>query len=451
MGTPNWSTQTIWTGDNLEIMRGLNSSCVDLIYLDPPFNSNANYAAPIGSQAAGAEFKDTWSLDDINLAWHGLIRHEHPGLYKLLDAVRTVHSDSMMSYLIYMAVRLMEMRRILKPTGSIYLHCDPTAGHYLKLLLDAVFGKNNFRNEIVWHYGKMANPKRIFPQNHDTLLRYSKTDNFNFNPIKGGESEYRNRYKRFLTAENQVLYGSVQSSSDKLVLGRVKRQQKALGRNLKDSDILFDFNTEFKIQSDVIYEPILKGNSSERTGYPTQKPVKLLERIIEASSNPSDMVFDPFCGCATACIAAERLGRKWMGIDISSLAANIVQSRMQTELGLLFYGSHRTDIPQRTDLGEIPPYSSVENRKWLYGEQGGYCLGCGHHFQMRNLTVDHIIARSRGGTDHISNLQLLCAACNSTKGEGSQAELLARLLNKGIRKPKQTYLLPNDLLPVAGS
>ena len=140
MDTPNWSTQTIWTGDNLEIMRGLNSASVDLIYLDPPFNSNADYAAPIGSQAAGAEFKDTWSLDDINLAWHGLIRHEHPGLYKLLDAVRTVHSDSMMSYLIYMTVRLMEMQRILKPTGSIYLHCDDTAGTYLRLAMDAVFG-----------------------------------------------------------------------------------------------------------------------------------------------------------------------------------------------------------------------------------------------------------------------------------------------------------------------
>ena len=212
-----------------------------------------------------------------------------------------------------------------------------------------------------------------------------------------------------------------------------------MGRDLKDSDFLFDFNKEFKIQSDVIYEPILKGNSSERTGYPTQKPVKLLERIIKASSNPGDMVLDPLCGCATACIAAERLDRKWIGIDISPLAADIVQSRMQTELGLLFYGSHRTDILQRTDLGKIPRYNSIGNRKWLYGEQGGYCLGCGHHFPMRNLTVDHIIARSRGGTDHISNLQLLCAACNSTKGKRSQAELLARLVNKGGNLNRQIY------------
>ncbi len=150
--SPNFAHQTIWTGDNLDIMRGLNSSSVDLIYLDPPFNTEANYAAPIGSQAAGAAFKDTWGLDDISLAWHGLIKHDHPGLYDLLNAVRDIHGDSMMAYLIYMVPRMMEMRRLLKDTGSIYLHCDPHASHYLKAVMDAVFGTKNYRNEIVWHY-----------------------------------------------------------------------------------------------------------------------------------------------------------------------------------------------------------------------------------------------------------------------------------------------------------
>ena len=127
MAAPNWSNQTIWTADNLDIMRGMNSESVDLIYLDPPFNSKVNYAAPIGSKAAGAAFKDTWGLDDVNLAWHGEIKHEYPGMYSLLTATREIHGDSMMSYLIYMAVRIMEMRRLLKSTGAIYLHCDPTA------------------------------------------------------------------------------------------------------------------------------------------------------------------------------------------------------------------------------------------------------------------------------------------------------------------------------------
>ena len=125
---PNWANQTIWTGDNLPIMRGMNAASVDLIYLDPPFNSNHNYAAPMGTQAAGAAFKDTWGLHDVNLAWHGEIKHEHPGLYAIVQATRVIHGDSMMSYLIYMAIRVMEMRRLLKPTGSLWLHCNQEAG-----------------------------------------------------------------------------------------------------------------------------------------------------------------------------------------------------------------------------------------------------------------------------------------------------------------------------------
>ena len=147
---PNFAHQTIWTRDNLEVMRGMNSACVDLIYLDPPFNSGKQWSAPIGSEAAGAAFKDTWTLSDIDLAWHGEIAEEHPALYGIVDAAGVAHGKPMKAYLIYMGVRLMEMKRILKPAGSIYLHCDDTAGAYLKMTMDAVFGKDNYRNEITW-------------------------------------------------------------------------------------------------------------------------------------------------------------------------------------------------------------------------------------------------------------------------------------------------------------
>ena len=157
-------------------MRGMNSESVDLIYLDPPFNSNANYAAPIGSVAAGAEFKDTWGLDDLKVAWHGLIKSEHPSLYNYLAAVKDIHSPSMMAYLIYMAVRVMEMHRLLKSTGSIFLHCDPTASHYLKLLMDNIWGKNNFRNEIVWGYSGPAKTTKNFTRKHDIVLFFSKSN-----------------------------------------------------------------------------------------------------------------------------------------------------------------------------------------------------------------------------------------------------------------------------------
>ena len=167
----NWTNQTMWTGDNLPIMRGMNSESVDLIYLDPPFNSKANYAAPVGSPAAGAEFKDTWTLQDVDIAWLDLIEQKHPRVNRVIDAAMT---DSDKSYLIYMAPRLLEMRRLLKPTGSIYLHCDPTMSHYLKLVMDAIFGRQNFRNEIVWCYTGPGSPgMRQFNRKHDTLFWYS--------------------------------------------------------------------------------------------------------------------------------------------------------------------------------------------------------------------------------------------------------------------------------------
>lgn len=179
---PNWSNRTLWTGDNLNIMRGMNSASVDLIYLDPPFNSNKNYSAPIGSEAAGAAFKDTWTLNDVDEAWHGEIADRDPTLYAIIDAAGYAHGKGMKSYLIMMAVRVMEMRRILKETGSIYLHCDPTASHYLKVLMDAVFGARNFRAEITWRRNRAKGLAfKGYPRNADILLYYSMSDDFTWN------------------------------------------------------------------------------------------------------------------------------------------------------------------------------------------------------------------------------------------------------------------------------
>ena len=182
MSGPNWSNRTLWTGDNLDIMRGMNSETVDLIYLDPPFNSNRTYSAPIGSEAAGAAFKDTWTLSDVDEAWHGEIADRDPKLYAIIDAAGLSHGKSMKSYLIMMAVRLMEMRRLLRPTGSIYLHCDSTTSHYLKSLMDAIFGARNFKNEIVWRRtpAKALMTKR-FPANHDLIFVYQMANHSTWN------------------------------------------------------------------------------------------------------------------------------------------------------------------------------------------------------------------------------------------------------------------------------
>ena len=198
---PNFADKTIWTGDNLDILRGMNSECVDLIYLDPPFNSNQNYAAPVGSKAAGAAFKDTWHLSDLDVAWMGLIADEQPATAHVLRTAGITHGKGMQSYLTMMAVRLLEMHRVLKVTGSIYLHCDPTASHYLKLLMDAVFGHRNFRNEITWkrRYGAFStvHTSNKFGVATDTILFYVKSEEAQFHPqFNMDDPQYQDYVKR---------------------------------------------------------------------------------------------------------------------------------------------------------------------------------------------------------------------------------------------------------------
>ena len=194
----NVSNRTLFTGDNLDIMRGLNAESVDLIYAEPPFNSNRDYAAPIGSDAAGAAFKDTWTLSDVDLAWIGLIADREPALASIIESAGLAHGKGMQAYLTMMAVRLLEMRRVLKPTGSIYLHCDPTASHYLKLIMDCVYGQGNFRNHIAWLRTKTHNDSRnAFPSLNDSLLLYGASEQAAFRPVRVAHSpEYVKKYYR---------------------------------------------------------------------------------------------------------------------------------------------------------------------------------------------------------------------------------------------------------------
>lgn len=410
----NFASNAIWTGDCLPIMRGLNSATVDLVYLDPPFNSNADYAAPIGSKAAGAAFKDTWTLEDVDVEWIDLIEAKHPALFRVLLAAT---SDSDKSYLVYMAARLLEMRRLLKPTGSIYLHCNQFASHYLKLVMDAVFGRGNFVNEIIWNYGtpsggRVGGKKPV--KVHDCLLVYA--------------GEYgRHLYRPQFTPYSEKYVRDWFRHTDEQ--GRAYRTRSRKGKVIRqylDESPGMPLST---VWSDIMQLSSRRGwfpaTDREETGYPTQKPLALLRRIIRTSSNPGDLVLDPFCGCATTCVAAQDEERRWIGIDISPRAAELVSSRMRDELGMLFQGIHRTDNPQRTDLGRLPPHRS--HAATLYGQQGGFCAGCNTHFEPRHLEVDHIIARQKGGTDHIGNLQLLCGSCNRIKGNRGMEYLNAKL------------------------
>ncbi|MBC6427895.1 MAG: HNH endonuclease [Cellvibrionales bacterium] len=464
----NWVNRTVWTGDNLQIMRGMNSESVDLIYLDPPFNSNRTYAAPVGSEAAGAAFKDTWTLDDVDHAWLGEIDEQMPALCAIIHAAGDSHSDGMKSYLIMMAVRLLEMKRLLKSTGSIYLHCDDTAVDYLKILMDVIFESSNSRGRIVWQRaagrakGSQHAP-RTFGRDVDYILHYSRSDAYLHHGIRMELSEVEMKTKFPHTDRHGRQYNTDVPLFRQPSMGerpnlcytykgvtnphpsgwRVSRKRlEAMDAN---GEIIWrdgkrplrkSFAENYKGKSlgnlwtDI---PNITGGD-EYLGYPTQKPLKLLGRIIRASSNEGDMVLDPFCGCATAPVAAEQLRRQWVGIDIAAKAADLVQYRLnRNEIGpALCEPIVRDDIPQRTDQGKLPHYGTHLNV--LFGKQGGFCAGYEKFFHKENHTVDHIVPKSKGGTDHLDNLQLLCAHCNSLKSTGTNIELKAKLKRLKILK-----------------
>ena len=332
---------TIFTGDNLPVLREMDSESVDLIYLDPPFNSNRTYSAPIGSKASGAEFKDSWTLSEADMTWHEEIADREPALYHLIAAAKYTHSDGMVAYLIMMAARLLELKRVLKPTGSIYLHCDPTASHYLKLLMDGVFGRKRYLNEIVWCYsqagrGAKAKVKR-FPRNSDVILFYTKSAEYKFNiqhsihriPLNGSGYQMDEQGRYFRTAQGDGYSDAGIAKLEKE--GRIYRSRtgKVSVKYFEhyDGKHILERRRFGNVWVDI--PDVMHIAEAEKTGYPTQKPLKLLRRIIEASSNEGDMILDPFCGSGTTLVVAEELQRQWIGIDKSEMVRELIENRLE--------------------------------------------------------------------------------------------------------------------------
>ena len=396
----------------------MNSESVDLIATDPPFNKGRDFHATPDSLADGASFQDRWSWErDVHEDWIDQITDDFPKLMNVIQGSRSSYGDDMGAFLCFMAVRLLEMRRVLKKTGSLYLHCDPTASHYLKELMDAIFGKINFQNEIIWHYAWGVRTDKRWNRKHDVLLFYTKSNKWTFNAY-----DIQEERKLSESTKNRLQYkGALITDGNK---GRGK-EEKAL-------------------PSDVLYIPTINGMAKERYGYPTQKPLALYERIIRASSNKDDIVLDPFCGCATTLIAAERLDRQWVGIDIWDKAKQAVIDRLKKEhlnlsseefqewLNLKGEITYTATPPTREDDGAVavpflktrlkvtepkgPKMSRKEMYDFLLSKNGPKCQGCDRVFDdPRYLELDHNTPRSDGGLNHISNRVLLCGPCNKLK------------------------------------
>jgi DNA modification methylase len=364
----------LFYGDNLDVLRQhIDTESVDLIYLDPPFNSNRSYNVLFKSHTGAASQAQIEAFDD---SWHwsqqaekqyqALVSGGAPiAVSDAIEAMRTMlGTNDVLAYLVMMTARLVELHRVLKPTGSLYLHCDPTASHYLKIVLDAIFGPTNFRNEITWQrtLAKSLMTRRL-PSNHDVLLAYQKTESAIWNdeaiflPYVEGALDAKTASKyRFRDSDDRLyrLDSLINPNPDRpnltyefLGVTRVWRWTSDRMQNAYDQGIVVQSKPGRVPQlkryideqrgrplGDVWTDiPPINSRAGERLGYPTQKPLALLERIIAMSSNPGDVVLDPFCGCGTAVDAAQKLHRRWIGIDITYLAIDLITKRMRHTYG----------------------------------------------------------------------------------------------------------------------
>lgn len=369
---PDVQKNTLFYGDNLPILREhIANESIDLVYLDPPFNSNRTYNVLFKdesgkeSEAQITAFDDTWHWNAAaEQTYQDLVTASSPQVANMLSALRQfIGSNQMMAYVVMMAARLVELRRVLKPTGSLYLHCDPTASHYLKIVLDTIFGPQNFKNEITWKRANAHNDPKRFGRISDIIFYYSKTANpiWNTQYTAYREDYYKSHFKqdaqgryyrtvpldapRHGAGPSTLLYewrGKWPASSRTWAVQKETMEEyerKGLLRYTRTgTPTLLQYADEMPgvplqdIWADI---PPVNPQAAERLGYPTQKPLALLERIVQSSSNPDDVVLDPFCGCGTTIAAAHKLGRRWVGIDITHLSIALQKYRLKDSFGLV--------------------------------------------------------------------------------------------------------------------
>ena len=433
----------LYFGDNLIVLREhIADESIDLVYLDPPFNSNKNYNilfnSPKGqkSEAQITAFEDTWHWgDEAEREYTEILHDPNTDVSEMIQSFRKFLKNSdMMAYLVMMTIRLLELHRVLKPTGSLYLHCDPTASHYLKVLLDMVFGVENFRNEIIWKRTSGHSDANRCGNVHDTLLFYSKKENFTWNKTyQTYDPDYVGKYYRYSEPDGKKFMsadltgggdGPPRNFGERGLLTPQKGRhwmydQSGIDKALADNRIFWTKNGIPRLKKYIdeasgiplqdVWADIqaLRSWHQELMGYPTQKPLSLLERIIQASSNPGDVILDPFCGCGTAVEAAQKLDRQWIGIDITNLAISLIEKRLRDRyLDIKFevIGTPK-DLEGARDLANRDKYQfqwwacSLVNAQPYQGKKKGSDSGIDGliFFQDELNSVKKIIVSVKGG------------------------------------------------------
>ena len=510
----NFPDNVLYEMDNLDVLRGMNSETVDLIATDPPFNTKRNRAGSAGFYVDNWKWGDTgklpdqWAWNEVHPIWLDQIRDDNRALFEVIEATGHCHGQNIAAFLCFLSVRLLEMHRVLKPTGSLYLHCDHTANAYIRMALDAIFGAKNFRSEIAWKRSSAHNDTKQGSHQHgrihDNLLFYTKSNKWTWNPIytqydqdyvdnfyrhadlitgrkyrtgdltaakPGGDTSYEWRIKRPVNGgwesdltdeyedpkhgweyqgvrpyQNRYWAYSRENMTDMSLKGRLvyaSTGQPNYKRYLDEMPgvQLQDLWTDIKA---------IQSKATERTGSPDQKPLALYERIVLASSNPEDLILDPFAGCATTIMAAQNNGRRWVGIDRRPDARHHVVCRI---LGIKAedaqklaksptYGdwiiarlaeletNYKTIAPIRTDTGEnaapfLPPVYTINERSALTHKEmkefliktfGLQCWGCNFKIDdERYFQLDHVEPKADGGSNHLDNRALLCQPCNQVK------------------------------------
>jgi site-specific DNA-methyltransferase (adenine-specific) len=400
-------TNRLYLGDNLDILRDrIETESVDLIYLDPPFNSAKNYNLLFneedGTKAAAQRlvFGDTWTWNQESAALFEEMVRAGGRVADVLEAFRTfLGNTTMLAYLTMMAPRLVELRRVLKKTGSVYLHCDQTASHYLKLLMDSVFGPTCYRNEIIWSYRRWPSPANHFQRMHDTLLFYSRESN--------GPGTFNVQYE----------------ANSESYIKRFKGKTQVLDPETKTRKLTVDAPSKGLPMRDVWDIKIIPGSGKERLGYPTQKPEALLERILAVSATKETVVLDPFCGCGTTVAVAERMKLPWIGIDIAHPAIAVIRHRLGPSVEFEFDGDPKTV----TDLRALAAADPFIFQFWavglLYGFPADFKKGADRgidgkisfHDEPTGGRAKHIVISVKSGKPNVEHVRSLLGVIERDK------------------------------------